>query len=186
MEIIRKYLKNKYQIGGYKIAQIEYLIKAVFSELSKMIIIGCLLRDRLTLYLFALCMMLYLRCSTGGLHFYTYLGCLASTFLYIWLAVALLPNILLPSYIQTFALLICMVICYITGPVTSKYRPQPSPQRSRHCIYVTCSGIFLYALILYIIPASPFAAVGFWVIILHSLQLLAAKIQKKGGTKNDY
>ena len=79
MEMIRKYLKNKYQIGGYQIAQIEYLLKTMFSELSKMIVIGFLLHDRLTLYLFALCMMLYLRCSTGGLHFYTYLGCLAST-----------------------------------------------------------------------------------------------------------
>ena len=186
MEMIRKYLKDKYQVGGYQIAQIEYLLKTMFSELSKMIVIGFLLHDRLTLYLFALCMMLYLRCSTGGLHFYTYLGCLASTFLYIWLAIALLPNILLPSCIQTFALLICMVVCYFVGPVTSKYRPQPSPQRSRHCICVTCSGIFLYALILYIIPASPFAAVGFWVIILHSLQLLVAKIRKKGGAKNDY
>ena len=53
MEMIRKYLKNKYQIGGYQIAQIEYLLKTMFSELSKMIVIGFLLHDRLTLYLCA-------------------------------------------------------------------------------------------------------------------------------------
>ena len=182
MEMIRKYLKNKYQIGGYQIAQIEFLFKTTFSELSKMLIIGFLFRDRLAMYLFALCMMLYLRCSTGGLHFYTYVGCLASTSLYIWLAIALLPNILLPSYIQTFALLICMMLCYFVGPVTSKYRPQPSAQRSKRCKKITCSGIFLYALILYIIPASPLTKVGFWVIILHSLQLLVAKRRKKGET----
>lgn len=184
MEMIRKYLKNKCHIGAYQIAQIEFLFKTVFSELSKMIIIGFLFHDRLLLYLFALCMMLYLRCSTGGLHFYTYLGCLASTFLYIWLAIVLLPSIQLPSYVQTFALLICMMVCYFIGPVTSKYRPQPSPQHSKHCINVTCGGIFLYALILYIIPANPLTIVGFWIIILHSLQLLVAKICKKGGGKN--
>lgn len=49
MEMIRKYLKDKYQVGGYQIAQIEYLLKTMFSELSKMIVIGFLLHDRLTL-----------------------------------------------------------------------------------------------------------------------------------------
>lgn len=186
MQMIREYLKDKYKISNYQIAKIEFLFKTMFAEFSKMIIIGLLFRDRMTLYLFALCMMLYLRCSTGGLHFYTYLGCLAGTFLYIWLAIVLLPNILLPSYIQTFALLICMVACYFVGPVTSKYRPQPSPQRSKHCKAITCNGIFIYALILYIIPDSQLTIVGFWIIILHSLQLLVAKILKKGGTKNDY
>lgn len=40
----------------------------------------------------------------------------------------------------------------------------------------------MYALILYIIPENPYLAAGVWMIILHSLQLFVAKIQKKGET----
>ena len=40
--------------------------------------------------------------------------------------------------------------------------------------------IFLYTLVLYIMPENRYINTGFWIIILHSLQLIAAKIQKKG------
>lgn len=40
----------------------------------------------------------------------------------------------------------------------------------------------MYALILYIIPENPYLTAGVWMIILHSLQLFVAKIQKKGET----
>lgn len=33
---------------------------------------------------------------------------------------------------------------------------------------------------MYIIPENPYFAAGFWMIILHSLQLFVAKIRKKG------
>ena len=32
MEMIRKYLKEKYQLGGYQIAQIEYLLKTTHMQ----------------------------------------------------------------------------------------------------------------------------------------------------------
>jgi hypothetical protein len=40
-------------------------------------------------------------------------------------------------------------------------------------------------LILYIIPQNRYMVAGSWMIILHSLQLLAAKILAKGGRIND-
>lgn len=179
--MIRNYLREKQHISSYQIAQIEFLLKTLFSEISKMVIVGILFHNQLEVYLFALVIMLYLRCSTGGLHFYTYLGCLSSTAVYLWLAISLMPNLKLPPFLQTTALLISMLLCYFVGPVVSKYRPAPTPRHFEHCRKICCSGIFLYALILYIIPANQLTATGFWIIILHSLQLLVAKIYKEGG-----
>ena len=178
--MVRKYLKEKYKISNYEMAQIEYLFKSVFSELSKMILMGILFHRYLGLYLFALCIMLYLRTSTGGLHFYTYAGCLVGSILYLGSAVILLPNLALPVFARLAALLACILICYRVGPVVSKYRSELSPEKFQHCRNITCTGIFIYALATYIIPDNQYITVGFWIIILHSLQLPAAKIRKKG------
>lgn len=180
--MIKKYLREKHHLSNYEIAQIEFLFKTVSSELSKMIIMGILFHKYLGLYLFALCVMLYLRSTTGGVHFYTYIGCLTASILYIGLAAILLRNIVLPVYLQLISLFLCILTCYWVGPMVSKYRQEPPPQKFRQCRNITCTGIFIYALITYIIPENQFITVGFWIIILHSLQLLTAKIRKKGGT----
>lgn len=73
-----------------------------------------------------------------------------------------------------------ILICYYIGPLPSKYRPQYSKQYLTKMRLFTSKFIFLYTLILYIIPRSKFLSVGFWIIILHSLQLVIAKILSKG------
>lgn len=181
MELIKKHLKEKYQLSNYQIAQIAFLFKTLLSELSKMIIMGILFHKQLTLYLFGLFVMLFLRCSTGGLHFYTYWGCLASSTIYIGLALLVFPPIMLPISLKLVLLLLCIFICNFVGPVVSKYRPTPSKELYTRGKNTTCMFIFLYSLVLFIIPENEYLTVGFWIIILHSLQLIVAKIRKKGG-----
>lgn len=180
MELIKRHLKEKYHLTNYETAKLVYLFKTLGSELSKMLLMGLLFYRQLPLYLFALILMLCLRSTTGGMHFYTYWGCLSASVGYLWLAVYALPQTALPRYAQLILLTGSMLLCYLIGPVTSKYRPDLPVQRSRKFRDITCMIIFLYALFLYIIPENSFSAVGFWVIILHSLQLCAAKIRKKG------
>lgn len=180
MTFVKKYLKEKYQISKYQIAQIEFLFKTLSSELSKMLIMGIIFHNQLTLYLFALLIMLFLRCTTGGLHFYTYWGCLICSIIYVGLVLLILPFINLPTYLKLLLLLICIFICNRVGPVVSKYRPTPSKELYTHGTKATCMFIFIYSLVLYIIPENKHLTVGFWIIILHSLQLIVAKIRKKG------
>lgn len=180
MFAIKLFIKEKYNLSSYQIAQLVFLLKTLSSEFSKILIMGILFRNHLLLYLFALLIMLCLRCTTGGLHFYTYLGCLAASTIYLWLAVVLLPNSALPTAFQLVSLLFCLLICYYCSPVPSKYRPAYPQSLINRCRNMVCSFIFIYTLILYIIPENQYFQVGFWVIILHSLQLLVAKIQKKG------
>nr|WP_318686134.1 accessory gene regulator B family protein [uncultured Acetatifactor sp.] len=181
MENIKKQIKEKYHLSNYQIAQIVFVFKTFGSELSKMLIMGILFRNRLPQYFFALLIMLLLRCSTGGLHFYTYPGCLIGSAIYLGLSVFILPDITPPKYLQLLMLAGCILTCYLIGPVTSRYRPDPAPDYSRRFRNFTCLTIFFYALFSYIVPEGSLTSAGFWVIILHSLQLCAAKIQKKGG-----
>ena len=180
MEAIKKHFKDTYHLSNYQMAQLAYLGKTFLSEFSKIAIMGILFYKQFITYLFALFVMLFLRCSTGGLHFYTYTGCLLTSVIYIALSLLILPHILLPGCIQLLLLLLCIIACYCIGPVVSKYRSTPEPQLFIRGRNTTCAFIFIYALTLYIMPANHLMTVGFWIIILHSLQLLVAKIRKKG------
>lgn len=180
MERIKAYFKKKYNLSGYQIAQIIFLFKTLGSELSKIVIMGLLFFNHISHYFFALFIMLFLRCTTGGLHFYTYLGCLLTSIFYLGMAIYVLPHFILPQYIQLLLLLLCILLCNYIGPITSKYRPKECESRFNKFKKIITMFIFIYALILYIIPENTYISVGFWVIILHSLQLLLAKIRKKG------
>ena len=179
MKTIEQHLKEKYHLSSYQIAQLAFLGKTLFSETSKMLIMGIIFQKYLLLYVFALFIMIILRCSTGGLHFYTYLGCLLTSIIYIWLAIILLPKILIPLNLKIVLLLICILVCYHIGPIPSKYRPPFSDDFIKRCKKTISYFIFLYTLILYIMPKSTYLTVGFWIIILHSLQLIAAKYIRK-------
>ena len=180
MEQLKKYLKDTYHLSNYQIAQIFFLFKTIASEFTKIVIMGILFHDKIMIYLFALLVMVFLRSAMGGLHFYTYAGCLITSILYLWLAVYILPLIATPKYLQIAALLFCILICNYIGPITSKYRPDCCKERFAQCKSFCTIFIFFYSLILYIIPENIYLYVGFWVIILHSLQLIVAKIRKKG------
>ena len=123
--------------------------------------------------------------TVSGFHFYSYWSCLLASVLYMSSLVFIFPNITLPLYMQIFLLSISFCICYLIGPVLSKYRINFPKKQLYFCRNVTCSIIFLFSLILYIIPQNRYMVAGSWMIILHSLQLLAAKILAKGGRIND-
>lgn len=182
MEQIRIYLKNTYELSNYQIAQIAFLFKTILSEVSKILIMGFLFHGQLPLYVFALFVMIVLRSLMGGLHFYTYLNCLLVSAIYLGLAIYVLPHIPIVLYLQITLLLLSILICNHIGPLTSKYRPESCKRRFTQYKRLAIAFILLYSLVLYIMPENnPYLCVGFWVIILHSLQLIIAKIQTRGG-----
>ena len=179
MKTFKHYLKEKHNLSNYQIAQLAFLGKTLLSEVSKAFIMGVIFYKHLPLYIFALLIMLVLRCSTGGIHFYTYIGCLTTSVLFLWSGIILLPNIAFPLYVKLILLLLCTISCYYIGPVPSKYRPTYSKKFIQKCKLIISTFIFLYTIILYVMPESSYINVGFWIIILHTLQLLVAKYIRK-------
>lgn len=184
MTSLKEHLKQKYGLSNYQIAQLAFVFKTVSSELSKMLIMGIIFHQHLKMYFFLLILMSCLRSFSGGIHFYTYWSCLASSVIYMWSNIAVLSNIAVPRYTQIFLLLACIVICYLISPVLSKYRVHFPEKQLYFCRNITCLIIFTYTLVLYIIPENAYFLAGFWMIILHSLQLIVAKIKKKGELTN--
>lgn len=183
MDKLKKYLCQKYNLTNYQSAQVIFVIQTLLSELSKIVIMSFIFHKYLLLFYFALFVMLFLRTTTGGLHFYTYLGCLLTSVIYMGLSILLLPLLNIPVPIMLLMLLLAILICYIIGPITSKYRPVTPPATIKKQRHICITFIFFYSIALYIIPENPYIISGFWVIILHSLQLIAGKIKKKGDTK---
>lgn len=185
MKYIKQYIQSHLKLSNYQYAVLEFFIKTILSESSKIVLMGLIFRKHLYMYFISLFIMLFLRCSTGGLHFYTYIGCLAMSIVYIGASILILPNIILPEYLKLTLLDFCVIICYRIGPVVSKYRPKPSNKVFTRGRNITCIFIFVYIIIQYIFPDSYSIRIGFWVIILHSFQLMIAKIRSKGGNPND-
>lgn len=185
MDKVKTYLKDKYQLTGYQAACVIFFFKSTFSEVSKTLIMALLFHRYLPEYFFALFVMLFLRCSTGGIHFYTYLGCLLMSISYMAFSIVLLPMLQLPLPIQIILLILAMLVCFCIGPVVSKYRKEAAPDKKLRFRLIASGFIFIYTLILMFFPKVELLHVGFWVIITHSLQLIVAKIQKKGDKEND-
>lgn len=180
MNIVKNFIKEKYQLSNYQIAQLSFVFKTYLGELSKILIMGCLFHKHLNLYVFLLFLMSLLRSFSGGIHFYTYKRCLIGSSIYMGTVIYILSEIEPPIYLQIFALLLCIIFCYTIGPVLSKYRTYFPEKQLYICRNITCLIIFVYVICLYIIPINPYSISGFWMIILHSLQLIVAKIRKKG------
>lgn len=182
MQAIKQSLTKKYGFSNYEVAQLEFLFKTFASEISKMLIMAILFHNQITVFLFALFVMLIVRSTTGGIHFDTYLKCLAGSTLYLWLAIVLLPHITLPLALRILLCVLCALNCWHIGLVSSPNRLEPTETFRKQCKAIITAFLIIYACLLYIMPESQYIIAGFWVIILHSLQLLAAKYKRKENT----
>lgn len=100
MDKIKIYIKDKYGLSNYQMAQLTFVIKSTSSELSKILLMGIAFQNHLKLYIFLLIIMCFLRTFSGGLHFYTYKKCLLASTTYMGVIIFFFSKILLPLYVQ--------------------------------------------------------------------------------------
>lgn len=98
MDRIKKYIKGKYGLSNYQMAQLTFVIKSTSSELSKILLMSIAFQNHLKLYIFLLIIMCFLRTFSGGLHFYTYQKCLLASTTYMGIIIFFFSKILLPLY----------------------------------------------------------------------------------------
>lgn len=180
---MKELLKSTYQFSDYQIAQLGFLAKMLLSETSKIFIIGLFFRKEIPFFLISMLILALLRTTTGGLHCKTYFSCLAASCFYIILTFKVLPLIPISQAPAMALLIVCTIIDYKIGPVTSDVHlplTEAVKQRGRIC---TVATILFFFLLMYIIPENLYAITGFWIIISHTLQLIAAKIRKKGAKR---
>ena len=177
---MRELLKATYNFSDYQIAQLVFLAKTLLSEISKVIFIGIFFTDDLLFYLTCILILSLLRTSTGGLHCKTYFSCLIASCLYIVITLKCLPLIYIGQLPSLVLLAFCFITDFIIGPVTSDVHlplSKNAKMRGRICTGITITIIFFF---MHMNPQNRYVITGFWITISHTLQLIVAKIKKKG------
>lgn len=185
MRMISDYLDTIPDISASDKARLNYFFSCIIYEGSKILLFLLFFTrvQRLKGFLYSMIILLPLRIISGGLHFKHYTSCLAFSFGYFYLVNVPLSS-MMPSYsIVLFVLCICILINYYIGPVTSDSRPLLSSEDIRkgrlHIVIATVYDTLLTALFY----ETALAPIGFWTIVLHSVQLIIAKLRKKRGEK---
>ena len=185
MRIIADYLDSVPDLSKSDKAKLNYFFSCIVYEGSKIILflIFFALTQRLEGFLYSMLILLPLRIISGGLHFKHYLACLTFSFGYFYIVNIPLAN-LMPSLPITLLILCgCILINYQIGPITSDSRPSLAPEEIRrgkfHILVATIYDTILTA----IFYETSLAPIGFWTIVLHSVQLIIAKLRKKRGEK---
>lgn len=181
-------LQREYGYSDYDIAKVKYVLASLFSEFSKLILFGALFGVLGYFYpfLFSIILLLFLRINIGGLHCKHYMSCLILTFLILYTSIMFLPNLITLSTTSImFFSIICMVINFYIGPVASPFRPTPDSVLIKSCrnigfviIFTFIISVSIFQNILFL---APYIQVGFWTIVLHTIQLIIAKVLRKGG-----
>lgn len=176
---MRTDFQETYNLSNFQIAQLQYLGKTLLSEISKIIIMGILFHQHFYLYIFAILLLCLLRTSTGGLHCHTYLSCLAMSIGYIFTSIYICPHIEVTKLATLVLLPICILVNYLIGPVTSDCRPELKGTLRTKGKVKSVVIILIFFILTIIIPENAYLTVGFWIIILHTIQLVIAKIRKE-------
>jgi len=175
------YLKETYNYTDYDIELLKYYIKSILYDISKLIplCIFFFVCGYFTECIVAVVMLFLVRSSTGGLHFKHYFSCFMFTCVFLILSIIVLPMLPITDSIMLISLFICMLITNYTGPIVSCYRETPSGLLIRKCKKNTSIIIFIFGLLIFIMPQNKHITIGFWVIILQTSQLLFAYIKTK-------
>lgn len=190
MNQLTQALKETYGYSDYELALVKYTLISVASELSKLIILGVFyfLLDKFLYFLVFVVLLAFLRINSGGLHCQHYISCFVLTFVMSYFAIVILPSYLFPSNFLTLtATAVCLFVNYFIGPIASPFRPSPDSLLLKYCKNSSFLIIFIFFIIVSIFNSnpqiSPYLSIGFWTIILHTMQMIFAKIfQTKGGS----
>lgn len=185
MRVISNYLDTIPDLSTYDKAKLNYFFSCIVYEGSKIIVflLFFVATQHLKGFLYSMLILLPLRIISGGLHFKHYVSCLAFSFGYFYLVNIPLINIIPDFRVTLIVLCICILVNYQIGPITSDSRPNLTPEeikRGRLRILVATAYDTILTLLFYETPLAP---IGFWTIILHSVQLVIAKLRKKRGEK---
>lgn len=174
-----KAIQNTYDFSDYQIAQLKYFFLTFFSEISKILLIGLFFLDNIFLYVWALFILQIIRSSSGGIHCKTYWRCFFVSLIYMVLSIRILPLIYINKFFQMITLLICITTTYYIGPITSVFHPVLTDLVKKKLKIKLFYIIFFYLTLLYIMPKNLCMDIGYWVIILNTLQLTVAKLCRK-------
>lgn len=183
MQMLSNFIDENLNINEHDKKMLIFSITCIFYDVSKLLlfIIIFALLHRLDLFLFAFILLLPLRLSSGGLHFKHYTSCLLFSLGYFLLVTIPLAGISIPGEITLISLGLCTIVNGVLSPILSASRPPLPENKIIRCKKKTLLATSFGFLLLILFYQTKFFAVGYWTILLHSVQLIIAKLRKKRG-----
>lgn len=175
-------IQAKYELTDYQTKLLKYYLTVFFGETGKLLAIGCLFLNQYPTYLWCVLLFAMIHTATGGAHCRTYLGCLAASAVLFFVCIDLLPYIEIALIWRVTLLAVCALLNCRIGPVMTKERRARfkseeilAKSAKKALIRVlTVIGCFILYSCRY--PETLLARAGFWIILLDTLQLAAAKM----------
>lgn len=172
-------------VYGYtdlEIRRIQYTLKVIFSELSKIILLFFvfLFLHKAREYIIAVFVLCSLRRFSGGAHMSHHWSCLLCTFLVIYLSIYPADYVILPEIFPPAAVLLCCLVTYLIGPIPSRQRPPYSYTDWKNFRIKSVIVLLFYFLTTILFPLYPYLDIVVWTIMIQTLQLVITKIIQKG------
>ena len=181
MTYLMDWIQNEYDFSNYQIRLIRYTLTAILYDVSKVILFAVYFyfTGQLIEFLFAIIPLLLLRTKTGGLHMQNYLSCLLFSFIYIYVTINILPQLIAVQPLLIYiVLLLCALIDYRIGP-TSLKKPSACKTYIKKAKMQTFQAIFVIAVLFFIFPENRYLLISFWTVVLHTFQLAITKLLRE-------
>lgn len=162
---------------------INYVARCYLYDFSKLFLLIAMFTylNLLNQFLYCYLILFKLRTLAGGIHFRKHIDCLLFSITFFLCILKGLTNIKPTLYICIGMLFLCIIIICILSPIHSSSKPSLD---SKHRIHFKKDGTmavtYCSALTL-VLYHTEYGVAGFWTIILYTLQLIAAYLQKKRG-----
>ncbi|MCM1156854.1 MAG: accessory gene regulator B family protein [Roseburia sp.] len=190
MQHVLDRLQKEYGFSDYQIRLLRFTFTGILYDLSKTLIFGIYfcVTGRFAEFLFALVPLILLRIRSGGIHFRKYRTCLFFSFLYLCLAIHVLPGLIPVHPLAAYpVLLVCAVADYLAGPNTVKEKViiQDAVMKNEQGgrikkAKIECFQVVLIVAVLYFLfPQNQYLIVSFWTVVLHTVQLVITKIMRE-------
>ena len=178
MKAVKKHLKQTFTPYEQELLQYFYLCIAYDGSKFLVLLIFFSFFHVGREFCMEILFLLSLRNFFGGLHFNHYASCFAFTFAFSSTGLMLSHCIVLCNNLQTALLAVMIMISALIKPVPSADRPPLSAKQN--FIYKFCGMIVLFIYFAFFLTTQtfPYRNLCFWVIVLQTLQLTAAKFMK--------
>ena len=178
MDFLMQKAQQEFGFSDREISLIRYSLLSICYDISKIILFSVFfcITGKFIPFLFALIPFLFLRSKNGGVHFKTYLGCVAFSFVYLYLSVNILPvYVRLPLWCVYLILLLCAVINYAVGPTSLNRKKEKDAEYIRRTRIQTLVLTAMIAVLIAVMSAVPsqnnHSMITFWTLVLHTLQM---------------
>lgn len=168
--------KEKTELTEYEKEVLIFFAKAFASEISKIIMFALIFNavGLLPEFWSSLFFLMLYRTSSGGLHCKTYWGCFALSFSILLASILLGGNVFPPLWLIYVSSMMMCFVAYKLSPIQAATRPPLEEHLKLKAKKRTVFSIIIFLIILTIQHLNVYTNIGFWLLVLHIVQLIIA------------